>query len=167
MHAKAPWCTDIHVQIYQLMRESYFHRLSAILQAANLLTLLFQPSHRPLLEKSKSPLAWSKYKKTFHSRQIFVIYDMFTMGLLMLLLLSLILQLVTTDLVPFDDWLYQRVALPDANIFFRYAGTGPPVLLVHGYPQHSVSASQYYEIPCDGDESANRVLIAHVACHWT
>lgn len=69
--------------------------------------------------------------------------DMFIMDLFMLLLLSLILQLAVTDLVPFDDWLYQRVALPDANIYFRYAGTGPPVLLVHGFPQHSVSTSQY------------------------
>lgn len=43
-----------------------------------------------------------------------------------LLLLSIIVQLAVTDLVPFDDWLYQRVALPD----------GPPVLLVHGYPEH-------------------------------
>lgn len=63
---------------------------------------------------------------------------MITMALFNLLLLLIILQLAATDLVPFDDWLYQRVALPDVNIYFRYAGTGPPVLLVHGYPQHSV-----------------------------
>ena len=48
------------------------------------------------------------------------------------------LQLSVTDLTPFDDWLYQRVALPDVNIYFRYAGNGPPILLVHGFPQHSV-----------------------------
>lgn len=64
------------------------------------------------------------------------------MASFMLLLLSILLQLAATDLVPFDDWLYQRVALPDVNIYFRYAGTGPPVLLVHGYPEHSVSAHQ-------------------------
>lgn len=63
---------------------------------------------------------------------------MITMALFNLLLLLIILQLAATDLVPFDDWLYQRVDLPDVNIYFRYAGTGPPVLLVHGYPQHSV-----------------------------
>ena len=56
-----------------------------------------------------------------------------------LLLLSVLLRLAATELIPFDDWLYQRVALPDANIYFRYAGTGPPILLVHGYPQHSVN----------------------------
>ena len=56
-----------------------------------------------------------------------------------LLLLAILLQFAATELVPFDDWLYQRVALPDVNIYFRYAGTGPPILLVHGYPQHSVT----------------------------
>ena len=54
-------------------------------------------------------------------------------------LFSLLLPFVTAALVPFDDWGSQRVALKDANIFFRYAGNGPPVMLVHGYPQHSVS----------------------------
>ena len=91
---------------------------------------------------------------------------MIKMAFFKLLLLSLIFQLVATDLVPFDDWLYQRVALPDVNIYFRYAGTGPPVLLVHGFPQHSVSASQTYLNLCDGENSADIALIAHMACHW-
>ena len=60
------------------------------------------------------------------------------MAFFKLLFVSMILQLAT-DLMPFDDWLYQRVALPDVNIYFRYAGTCPPVLLVHGYPKHSVN----------------------------
>ena len=55
----------------------------------------------------------------------------------------MMLQLAITDPTPFDDWLYQRVALPDVNIYFRYAGTGPPVLLVHGFPQHSVSIPRW------------------------
>ena len=45
------------------------------------------------------------------------------------------------QIIPFDDWEYQRVALKDVNIHFRYAGKGPPLLLVHGFPQHSVSES--------------------------
>ena len=49
---------------------------------------------------------------------------------------------VNADLIPFDDWNFQRVALKDVNLAFRYAGTGPPILLVHGYPQHSVPPSQ-------------------------
>ena len=69
---------------------------------------------------------------------VILIQQMITMTSFKLLLLSVVLQFVRSDLVPFDDWLYQRVALPDVNIYFRYAGTGPPVLLVHGYPQHSV-----------------------------
>ena len=67
------------------------------------------------------------------------------------LLVSMVLQLAATDLVPWDDWLYQRVALPDVNIHFRYAGTGPPVLLVHGYPEHSVSADYFSRFFAVGD----------------
>ena len=65
------------------------------------------------------------------------------MAFLKLLFFSLMLQLAITDLTPFDDWLYQKVALPDVTIYFRYAGTGPPVLLVHGFPQHSVSTPRW------------------------
>lgn len=82
-----------------------------------------------------------------------------------LLLLSIILQLAATDMVPFDDWLYQRVALPDVNIYIRYAGTGPPILLVHGYPQHSVSSPRVFDLLVDGHCSANLALIAYVAYH--
>ena len=39
----------------------------------------------------------------------------------------------------FYDWPHQRVALANSSIHFRYAGSGPPVLLVHGVPEHSVS----------------------------
>ena len=65
------------------------------------------------------------------------------MALLKLLFFAMMLQLAVTDLTPFDDWLYQRVALPEVNIYFRYAGTGPPILLVHGFPQHSVSTLRW------------------------
>ena len=41
-------------------------------------------------------------------------------------------------LIPFDSWEHQRVPLEDVNIHFRYAGKGPPLMLVHGVPQHSV-----------------------------
>ena len=63
---------------------------------------------------------------------------MLTMASFKLLLLGILLHFAAAELIPFDDWLYQRVALPDVNIYFRYAGTGPPIMLVHGYPQHSV-----------------------------
>ena len=39
----------------------------------------------------------------------------------------------------FDDWEHGRVALQDVSIHFRYAGSGPPLLLVHGNPQHSLT----------------------------
>jgi pimeloyl-ACP methyl ester carboxylesterase len=39
----------------------------------------------------------------------------------------------------FDTWAHGRVALNDVSIHFRYAGSGPPLLLVHGNPQHSLT----------------------------
>lgn len=42
-------------------------------------------------------------------------------------------------LTKFDDWEHGRVALEDVSIHFRYAGSGPPLLLVHGNPQHSLT----------------------------
>lgn len=39
----------------------------------------------------------------------------------------------------FDDWEYERIQLDDVSIHFRYHGEGPPVLLVHGFPQHSLT----------------------------
>ncbi|EOO01300.1 putative soluble epoxide hydrolase protein [Phaeoacremonium minimum UCRPA7] len=45
----------------------------------------------------------------------------------------------TNALKNFDDWEHQRVALNDVSIHFRYAGSGPPLLLVHGNPQFSLT----------------------------
>ncbi|KPM37959.1 hypothetical protein AK830_g8597 [Neonectria ditissima] len=39
----------------------------------------------------------------------------------------------------FDSWEHGRVALEDVSIHYRYAGSGPPLLLVHGNPQHSLT----------------------------
>ncbi|KAG8665356.1 hypothetical protein FPOAC2_10433 [Fusarium poae] len=46
---------------------------------------------------------------------------------------------VATALSSFDTWAHGRVALNDVSIHFRYAGSGPPLLLVHGNPQHSLT----------------------------
>jgi hypothetical protein len=48
-------------------------------------------------------------------------------------------QLVLAQLSNFDDWEHERIQLDDVSIHFRYHGTGPPVLLVHGFPQHSLT----------------------------
>lgn len=53
-------------------------------------------------------------------------------------LAALAIQAVSA-LTKFEDWEHGRVALQDVSIHFRYAGSGPPVLLVHGNPQHSLS----------------------------
>ena len=37
------------------------------------------------------------------------------------------------------DWQHGRIRSQDVQIHFKYAGKGPPVFLVHGFPQHSVS----------------------------
>jgi pimeloyl-ACP methyl ester carboxylesterase len=42
-------------------------------------------------------------------------------------------------LTSWDDWEHGRVALRDVSIHFRYAGSGPPLLLVHGNPQFSLT----------------------------
>ncbi|KAF4468992.1 phenylacetyl- ligase [Fusarium albosuccineum] len=49
---------------------------------------------------------------------------------------SVALAAPTTD---FDGWEHGRVALEDVSIHFRYVGSGPPLLLVHGNPQHSLT----------------------------
>ncbi|KAI1205636.1 putative hydrolase [Annulohypoxylon truncatum] len=45
----------------------------------------------------------------------------------------------TADLTKWDDWEHGRVALQDVSIHFRYAGSGPPLLLIHGNPQFSLT----------------------------
>ncbi|KAI1464405.1 putative hydrolase [Daldinia caldariorum] len=62
-----------------------------------------------------------------------------------MLLSRLVLPLLATasqtaaDLIKWDDWEHGRVALEDVSIHFRYAGSGPPLLLVHGTPQFSLA----------------------------
>jgi hypothetical protein len=47
--------------------------------------------------------------------------------------------LTRAQLSNFDDWEHERIQLDDVSIHFRYHGEGPPVLLVHGFPQHSLT----------------------------
>ncbi|KAF2798062.1 alpha/beta-hydrolase [Melanomma pulvis-pyrius CBS 109.77] len=39
---------------------------------------------------------------------------------------------------PFEEWSCQQVKVKHGTVFLRYAGTGRPVLLLHGVPQHSL-----------------------------
>lgn len=55
------------------------------------------------------------------------------------LLIGLVTASIVTALTNFDDWEHGRVALENVSIHFRYAGSGPPVLLVHGNPQYSLT----------------------------
>ena len=41
-------------------------------------------------------------------------------------------------LIKIDDWHHQRIHLDDVQLHLRWAGSGPPLVLVHGFPQHSV-----------------------------
>lgn len=56
---------------------------------------------------------------------------------------SQFLQLVCiciADIPSWDSWPHQRIEVnEDVSIHMRYYGTGPPVLLIHGNPQYSVS----------------------------
>lgn len=54
-------------------------------------------------------------------------------------ILGFLASLSAAALTNFDDWEHGRVALDDVSIHFRYAGSGPPLLLVHGNPQHSLT----------------------------
>ncbi|KAL1588710.1 hypothetical protein WHR41_02707 [Cladosporium halotolerans] len=41
-------------------------------------------------------------------------------------------------LQPFEEWGHERIQLKDVSIHFRYSASGkPPLLLVHGFPEHS------------------------------
>ncbi|KKY13346.1 putative alpha beta hydrolase fold-1 [Diplodia seriata] len=56
------------------------------------------------------------------------------------LLLTLAATTTAQDLLPWDDWPHQRVQVgQDVSLHLRYAGSGPPVVLIHGNPQHSLS----------------------------
>ena len=43
-----------------------------------------------------------------------------------------VLASTSLALTPWKEWEHGRVALEDVSIHFRYAGSGPPLLLVHG-----------------------------------
>lgn len=45
----------------------------------------------------------------------------------------------TAALSSFDDWPHLRVTLDDVSIHARYYGSGPPLVLVHGNPQFSLT----------------------------
>lgn len=57
----------------------------------------------------------------------------------LLLTTALFLAVPVLSLTPFNTWPHLRVALPTVSIHARYAGHGPPLLLVHGNPQHSLT----------------------------
>lgn len=38
----------------------------------------------------------------------------------------------------FESWSTGRVQVGEVAIFYRYAGNGPPLVLLHGWPQHSL-----------------------------
>lgn len=58
------------------------------------------------------------------------------------LAVALLTGVATAASVPaWEDWAHGRVQLKNVSMHFRYAGSGPPLLLVHGNPQHSVSFS--------------------------
>lgn len=45
---------------------------------------------------------------------------------------------LATALQPFDEWSHGRIQLQDVSIHFRYSASGkPPLLLIHGFPEHS------------------------------
>ena len=45
---------------------------------------------------------------------------------------------VAPALIPFEKWEIGRAMIGDVSIVFRKAGNGPPLVLLHGWPQHSL-----------------------------
>jgi len=49
-----------------------------------------------------------------------------------------IFPILASALQTFDSWGHERIQLSDVSIHFRYSESGkPPLLLVHGFPEHS------------------------------
>ncbi|KAI1858114.1 hypothetical protein JX265_010782 [Neoarthrinium moseri] len=57
----------------------------------------------------------------------------------LLLLICLFFPFLAASLVAWNDFSHGRVALENVSIHFRYAGSGPALLLVHGNPQFSLT----------------------------
>lgn len=51
----------------------------------------------------------------------------------------LLLATIVASLTPWKDFEHGRVTLQDVSIHFRYSGSGPPLLLIHGNPQYSLT----------------------------
>ena len=60
---------------------------------------------------------------------------MFNLAAILLVLSS---SQIYTHALAWEEWHHGRVRVQDVAIHFQWAGKGPPVILVHGFPQHSV-----------------------------
>jgi hypothetical protein len=45
---------------------------------------------------------------------------------------------VETAAIPFEQWEIGRAQIGEVSIVYRKAGNGPPLVLLHGWPQHSL-----------------------------
>ncbi|KAK4214206.1 Alpha/Beta hydrolase protein [Rhypophila decipiens] len=59
--------------------------------------------------------------------------------ILPILLALQVFPLPTKAIIPWTSFSHGRVSLDEVSIHFRYAGSGPPLLLVHGNPQYSLT----------------------------
>ena len=73
-------------------------------------------------------------------------------------------QLTFAQLSNFDDWEHERIQLDDVSIHFRYHGEGPPVLLVHGFPQHSLTWHTIGPILAQNCTSSQILADQSIAC---
>jgi len=55
------------------------------------------------------------------------------------MIFSIFIVTAAATLTKWEEWEHGRVALQDVSIHFRYGGAGPPLLLVHGNPQFSLT----------------------------
>lgn len=79
--------------------------------------------------------SWTSIEYRLFPYRNFIMYLPLISQILVLALGSLAIALQ-----PFDEWSHGRIQLKDVSIHFRYSDSGkPPLLLVHGFPQHSLT----------------------------
>ncbi|KAI1334158.1 alpha/beta-hydrolase [Xylariaceae sp. FL0016] len=64
-------------------------------------------------------------------------------------------EVATTKILPWEKWNHQRIMTKDVQIHVQWAGSGPPLFLIHGFPQHSLTfhtigplLAQHYTVIC-------------------
>jgi hypothetical protein len=78
---------------------------------------------------------------------------------------AFIASAAATAVPEWDQWAHGRVLVNNITLHYRWAGSGPPFVLVHGNPQHSVSSLDPRE-DLATNNGENRLLGVCLAPCW-